>query len=1072
MLLSITLPSITRPRRRAEILTRHRLLDLLFDLLERKLILVIAPAGYGKTSLLVDFTHQKDISACWYSIDQHDHDLKRFLAHFIASIARTYPAFGSNSNAALQRLNKPGGDIESLITVIINELFEQIEEHFVVVLDDFHHVNENPEIASFISRFVCRVGENCHLIIASRQEPSMPDLELLVSHGQAGRVNLTDLAFTAGEIQALARQQHHQISIDRASEIVERTEGWITGILLTPSSSGLKSSPIMPGIHANETGLSAYWNLMLGRQPKYIQDFLLYSAVLDEFNADLCAAVLPQSLLPAESSWSNLVERVRKNNLFALPVGEDGEWLRYHSLFKDYLEDRLEREHPGAEQNILKQVMQVYHTRNNWERAYHTARRLGNQDILLDVIEQAGPTLLKYERFNTINEWLENIPAKTLATHPGLVSLQGVTALMGGQVRRGIELLSQAEAALRSSGDRKRLARTLSRRSMGYYFLSNYQEGLNDAEEALAIVGNESDLQSIRALALRARGVCLHSLDRTTEGLNDIEQALDIFQSLDDIPNTATTYQELGIIHRSTGDLESAQSAYLKAEGFWRAENNPYRLADLFNNMGVFYHHLGDYEQAAATLNDGLKYARLAGFARMEAFILASLGDLYADLLASEDAQKMYEKAWDIARRIENRFLCFYIPCALGCLARGRNDLARAHYLHEQAALHVESSSHFEPGLLAMQAGRLALAEGRLNEAINNFAQAVAHFQAGKLPIEEVKARCHYSLALFTADDVESSLAHLKQAFLLAPPAKLYIVLLDAGRSVRPVLEYAVHDLELGSKSANILERLRRFDASLPEIRRKLRKNITKSLVAKPKLRIRALGGVLISLNGQKFDSNAWQSRVQRDLFFYLLRLKHGETKERLLDVFWGNSEHHGNQLTNVVYKIRRLLGDDIILYQDGRYLFNRALDYEYDVEELQALAEAVKREANPAKRLEMNEQIIHLYRGEFLPEAEGIWVTGERGHLQQLYIAAILEVAEYYLCAGDYITSMKYCWQGIERDPCHEEAYRLSMRAAFATGNRALIAQHYQTCKRALAEHCNATPSAETYELYRQLTQ
>ncbi len=439
--------------------------------------------------------------------------------------------------------------------------------------------------------------------------------------------------------------------------------------MLTPSSTGSAASVFLPGIQASETGISTYWNLLLDRQPKYVRDFLLYSAVLDEFNADLCAAVLPQSLLPAETSWGRLVEKILKDNLFVLPVGEDGAWLRYHSLFKDYLQDRLECEHPGSEQKILKQVIQVYRTRNNWERAYHTARRLGDQDILLDVIEQAGPTLLRYERINTVTEWLENVLPKTLAAHPGLVSLQGVTALMGGQTRRGIELLSQAEAALRVARDRKRLARTLARRSTGHCFVSDYQKGLDDADEALAIVGNESDLQSTRALALRARGVCLHSMDRTTEGLQNIEHALDIFQSLEDIPNAATTYQELEIIHRSTGDLEAAHAAYSKAEAFWRTENNPYRLADLFNNMGVFYHHLGDYELAATTLNEGLKYARLAGFARMEAFILASLGDLYADLLAGEDAEKMFEKAWEIAQRIENRFLCFYIPCALACLA-------------------------------------------------------------------------------------------------------------------------------------------------------------------------------------------------------------------------------------------------------------------------------------------------------------------------------------------------------------------------------------------------------------------
>jgi two-component SAPR family response regulator len=1063
MPLSITLPAITRPRRRAEILTRHRLLDLLFDLLERKLILVIAPAGYGKTSLLIDFAHQKNFSACWYSIDQHDHDLRRFLAHFIASIARTYPAFGHNSNAALQRLNKPGEDIEALITVIVNELFEQIEEHFVIVLDDFHHIGDSPEIASFISRFVGRVGENCHLVIASRQEPDLPDLELLVSHGLVGRVSLCDLAFTSAELQALANQNHVKVSNAQVDAIIERTEGWITGILLTPHPANSTSSTIFPGIHANETGLPAYWHLLVERQPKYVQDFLLYSSILDEFNADLCAAALPPSLLPADANWNMLVEKVLQDNLFALPVGEDGEWLRYHSLFKDYLQDRLEREHPGSEQEILRQVIQVYRTRNNWERAYHTARRLEDQDILLDVIEQAGPTLLRYERINTITEWLENIPPKTLAAHPGLISLQGVTALMGGQTRRGIDLLSQAEAALRGTGDRKRLGRTLARRLMGHYFVSDYRKGLDDAEEALAIVGNESDLQSTRALALRACGVCLHSLDRTTEGLQDIEQALEIFQALEDVPNAATTYQELGIIHRSTGNLEAAHAAYLKAEDFWRAENNPYRLADLFNNMGVFYHHPGDYEQAAATLIEGLKYARLAGFARMEAFILASLGDLYTDLLAGEDAEKMFEKAWEIAQRIENRFLCFYIPCALACLAQGRNDLARARYLHDQAIRFVEPHSPYEPGLLAMQAGRLALVENRMNDALGCFAQALEHFQAGKLKIEEVKAHCYCALVSYTAGDVNSSLAHLKQAFLLAPPAKLYIVLLDAGRSVKPVLEYAVHDLELGSKSANILERLRKFEASLPEIRRKLRKNITKSLVAKPKLRIRALGGVLISLNGQKFDSNAWQSRVQRDLLFYFLHNQHSVTKETLLATFWGNIEHHGTQFNNVLYKIRRLLVDDITLSEDGRYQFNRALDYEYDVEDFLALAASMAKEPGAAQRMQICQQMRHLYRGKYLPEVDGVWAAAEREHLHNLHMKATLELAEYHFCAGDYLTSSSYCWGAIEQEPCNEEAYRMAMRIAAGLGDRARVTTCFDLCQQALEQNFQVAPSTET---------
>ncbi|HNT25834.1 MAG TPA: BTAD domain-containing putative transcriptional regulator [Anaerolineales bacterium] len=1072
MPLSITLPAITRPRRRAEILTRRRLLDLLYDLLERKLILVVAPAGYGKTSLLIDFAHQKEISTCWYSVDQHDHDLRRFLAHFIASIGQVYPAFGQLSSTVLQRLDKRGEESELLITTIVNELYECVHEHFVIVLDDFHVIGNSPDILNFISRLINRANENCHLVIAARQQPNLPGLELMIARGQAGGIDFRELAFTPAEIHALARKQQQEISLSQASELAEQTEGWITGILLTPSPLGTAGSAFLPGIHAAGGSLAAYWDLLVNQQPQAVRDFLLYSSALDEFNASICTAVYPPALTAANSGWDGLLETVLHSNLFVLPVGEEGTWLRYHSLFQDYLQERLEREHPGAINEILRQVIRVYAARGNWERAYHTSRRLGDLATTLEIIEQAGPTLLRYERINTLTEWLESIPRSVLAKQPGLVSLQGVIALQGGNIRRGLELLNQAESALRNAGNRERLARTLARRSTGHYYLSHYQAGLHDANEALEIVGDDDNLLSIKGMALRARGVCLHSLDRTIEGLQDIEQALSSFQILKDGANSATTYQELGIIYRSTGDFESAQAAYLKAEAFWRAEENPYRLADLLNNLGVFYHHLGDYDQAAAAFNEGLKYARLTGFARIEAFILASLGDLYADLLAIEDAEKVFRQAWDIAQRIENRFLCFYVPFALACLALGQGDLKRAYYLHGQAIHYAETRSHLEPGLLAMQAGRLALAENRLGDATQQYDQAVEHFQAGKLSVEQVKAHCYYASALFAAGDITASLAHLKQAFLLAPPAKVYIVLLDAGRNLVPVLEYARHDLELGSKAAEVLERLRKFEAVLPEARRKLRKNITKSLVAKPRISIRALGGMYISVNDQAFNSNAWQSRVQRELFFYLLRSKHGATKESLFGLFWPNAEKHGNQLIDVVYKIRQLLGNEIILYQEGRYLFNRALNYEYDVEEFTALAADAEKETDPTRRAYLYRQMLQLYRGDYLPEAEGTWATVERETLRQYFIAAILDLSEHHLNDGDYSDSLSLCLKGLEHDPCREEAYRLAMRIAAAMGNRAHIDQHYELCKRALAEYCQVTPSAETHQLYRQLMQ
>jgi LuxR family maltose regulon positive regulatory protein len=138
----ITRTKIVVPRRPANLLTRGRLVDLMLDLLEYRFILVTAPAGYGKTSLLIDFAHQADMPVCWYSLDALDQDPQCFLAHFIASIAERFPNFGKQAEAILSD-SSAHLDLNQLVRVIVNEAYEQIRGHFVIVLDDYHLVAGN-----------------------------------------------------------------------------------------------------------------------------------------------------------------------------------------------------------------------------------------------------------------------------------------------------------------------------------------------------------------------------------------------------------------------------------------------------------------------------------------------------------------------------------------------------------------------------------------------------------------------------------------------------------------------------------------------------------------------------------------------------------------------------------------------------------------------------------------------------------------------------------------------------------------------------------------------------------------
>ena len=160
--ITITQTKISIPRRRNELLTRQRLLDILNGFLDMRLNIIAAPAGYGKTSLLIDFAHQSQYPVCWQTIDPLDQHIIRFLNHFIAAIQKRFPQFGSESLSAIADANDESMNLEAVCTAIVNDLYEHVLEHFVIVLDDYHLLGSNPKAEQFISRFINSVDENCH----------------------------------------------------------------------------------------------------------------------------------------------------------------------------------------------------------------------------------------------------------------------------------------------------------------------------------------------------------------------------------------------------------------------------------------------------------------------------------------------------------------------------------------------------------------------------------------------------------------------------------------------------------------------------------------------------------------------------------------------------------------------------------------------------------------------------------------------------------------------------------------------------------------------------------------------
>jgi len=496
-------------------------------------------------------------------------------------------------------------------------------------------------------------------------------------------------------------------------------------------------------------------------------------------------------------------------------------------------------------------------------------------------------------------------------------------------------------------------------------------------------------------------------------------------------------------------------------------------MSDLLNNLGVLYHQMGDYEHALVTLEEGLEHARLVGYKRLEAFLLASLGDLFADLQANDTAQQLFTLALDNARQIENRFLCFYVNYALANLARNNGKYTEAHRLIETAMKHLQPGSSLEQGLLAMGIGQLAVKEKDYEEAHKSYSAAIHHFRRGKLSAEEMKAHLCLSAAFFESDDQNAFLHHLQDAFRLTPAISSdYHPLLMSSFCAFPVLERARRDLEIGETVANLLDRLRRLQADLPNIRRKLRRRAKNIPMIEPQIVIQTLGATRIKINGKTIKESDWKSRLQRELFFYLLQHPDGASKDSLLSLFWHGTESPKNYLATTIYKIHRVLGESVVQFRDGRYYFNRALDYEYDVESFFDQLNRARQENDHSRRIPMLLELLSIYQGEFLSNADGTWAVADRERLFQAYIEAVGLLGESLTYQGEHRVGLDYFLQAIDRDPCREEFYRLAMKAASALGDRDRISYFYRLCQQALAKTHGVEPSPETRKLYLHLMQ
>ncbi len=684
------------PRPRPELVSRPRLLALLEAGSHRKLTLVAAPAGFGKTTLVSAWATAGTHPFAWLSLDATDNDPARFWSYLVAAL-NTLPTLP-------QPFTSPDSELDmaplspARLTALLNQLVT-LPTPCVMVLDDLHLIHENT-IHEAITFLLDHLPPTLHLVIATRADPPLP-IARLRARGEVTELRAGELRFTHAEAAAfLYAVTGIAFTEDHIAMLAKRTEGWVAGLqmasLALQAANQAGTPPdITQFIHAfagsNRFVLDYFIEEVLENQPAAIQDFLLRTSILTRLNGALCDALWNDEAETAPLASTEILKALDAANLFLVPLDDHREWYRYHQLFADLLQNRLAQTAPQLAPQLHRRASLWYEAQAQFSEAIAHALKAADFERAASLIEQSAEAVLMRSEVRTFLAWLEQLPESTILCHPTLCLYQAWVMLVTGNPWTLIE--SRLEAAIRAteSFNPQTTAHVPAKAASLLSFVALYRGEVEKAamlsERALAEIPPEDTF--MRNLAAWSLGISQLATGQTADGKALLE--------------------EVTRVSRQSGNiLVAALVLCHQAEMAWR-EGKLHRARQL-------------YEQALDLATDaGGQRLPIAGNALM------GLGEIYREWNALDAAEEAFKEGIALTERwSEVNALDGYIGLTQLQHERGNNEGAEASLRRAETIADHFDTTDIDDLLVALLRARINVQRAAAGDLAS--AAAVAHW--------------------------------------------------------------------------------------------------------------------------------------------------------------------------------------------------------------------------------------------------------------------------------------------------------------------------------------------------------
>jgi ATP/maltotriose-dependent transcriptional regulator MalT/two-component SAPR family response regulator len=1055
------------PQLRGKILARRRILNPLLANRDKKLITVCADAGYGKSTLLAQFCAELGEAIVYYTLDQSDNDLATFVNYILEGMQRSFPGFGDRTRQAARQTPY----VNIVLGTLINEFVQKIPDDFYLILDDHHHLEQNPEISRAVEYLVKHAPANLHLIIASRTTSSL-SLTHYLAKQELYQVDRNALRFTLKEIQELLKEVYNLKVPDTDIARIERhTEGWITGIQLIlqkiRDAGGEKANETLNGYLSSGEELFNYFaEEVFEHQPREIQDFLIKTSILELLNPEIV-----NYLLKIRKA-GDFFRYLETGHIFITRVG-DG--FRYHPIFKEFLTKKLTGYYPQKVVRVLNNNLGDYfRDKRDFSSAVNHYLVAENYAQAAKVIEKNYHYWRAVGNFSAFINLVRRFPESLTDRFPHLLLLAGKYYLYLGKNSEVLKITRKLVVRFGKERNYDGIAQV--------HYLNGYvhllQMNQRQAVSYMKRAGKwaQKIKPKTRLEILIALGIIYRIYDRYRESETNLAAALKLAKRMRDPDEEIEVLKNYAYLYWAMSDYRRADRTFNELFQKYREDKIPVDFGKLYTDAAFIALNNHNLEKSLYYLSGAEKIAEQYNDQRTLMYSFFYRADLYKYQGENRKAIASYERTMEMNREFNDRFLDFYSRLYLSNIHIRLGELSTARSLLDKV----------DTRLLPKDSPQINidyfLVRSALETAGENFGEARAFLNRARARAARIdnpfqRMAVEYAWARYYQKSGRGLEARECVDRVIAAAQKNHyeVFLIDEGRWDLSLIELGLRPGPDHNYLLNILEEINTDAARVLLARQQIKKGVYDIAAT-------FFGPLEIRNSRNKTITPHWRTKKGKALFaFLIINRSYGCTKDQLIDAFWPGKDLHeaAHSLQVEISSLRALLSElgnteiknkEIITFKNQKYTLDQRFLVRTDVQEFDDLVRegevACDRHPHDAERIYA--RALGLYRGDFGLDITDEWCENIRRSYRQTVIRILKKMGKYHLASGRYRPALEYYRRALALDDYDEEIHIAIMRCAAALGDQRTVKSQYAMLVRKLAEAGIANPPVEAVRLLR----